>query len=266
MDLKKYPLFFGTIFFISIFLYSCSGQNTPTNNPGSVPGSIPTLIKIGVDPNLANFETIDPAGKIVGFDIDVIKAAGTRAQVQIELVKSNAGLNQVLAMVENCELDGGISAIPISDSIKKRMEISDPYYSSTHVLVVKKGNIKISGLDTLSGMVVGTEAGTPSQDEVENIPAAQPKYYETFFLAFEDLINGNIDAVIADKPRADNYVKIKPNNLKIVGEPFGSVEYGIALCRNQADLLKQINDGLAALKADGSIEKLEKKWLVNIAP
>ncbi len=57
------------------------------------------------------------------------------------------------------------------------------------------------------------------------------------------------------------YVDVKPNDLKIAGDEFGTENLGIAICNQRADLLKKINDGLAAVKADGTLSELQKKWL-----
>jgi ABC-type amino acid transport substrate-binding protein len=69
-----------------------------------------------------------------------------------------------------------------------------------------------------------------------------------------------LDAVIADHPRAWNFVKVKPNNLKIIGEEFGSVPYAIAFCKSQNEILQKLNSSLAEFKKDGALDKLIKKW------
>jgi polar amino acid transport system substrate-binding protein len=261
----KTHLRFITVFLVaSIFFVSCTGQKTPAQAPGpSAQGSI-NIIRIGVDPNLAPFETFDNSkDDFVGFDIDLIKAIGTRAGIKIELVNVKTGFSQLLSSVEKCELDAGISAIPITDDLKQRMDVSEPYFSTNQVLVVKTGNIKISSLDTLSGMVIGTQTGTPSQSEAEKIKSGQTKLYSSYYLAFEDLISANTDAVIADLPRASPYVNLKPNNIKIVGGKFGSLNYAIAVCKAEPDLLQQINDALSGMKSDGTLDKLIKQWSLN---
>jgi ABC-type amino acid transport substrate-binding protein len=266
MDLKNTARIIATIITACIFLSSCASKPSQTPNPTTIAGPALTRIRIGVDPNFAPFETLSPGkNELVGFDIDLIKAISAKTDLQIELVKIITGTDQLLGSIEDCGLDAGISAIPISDNLKKRFDLSDPYYSTNSVVVVKKGNIKISGLDTLSGMVVGTQKDSPGQVDIEKIISAQPELFNTYYLAFDSLANGNIDAIIADSPRAYANVNIKHNNLKIVGEPFGKVEYGIAVCKGKTELLKQINDGLASMKADGSLDKLVKKWLTNIS-
>ncbi len=265
--MKNHSLYITALLMTGFIFVSCTGQSSPTSKSPSDANPAPIAIRIGVDPNLIPFESLDSIkNELVGFDIDVIKAIGVKTNIPIDLIKVKTGFKKVLSSVENCDLDAGISAIPISENLNQKMDFSDAYYSSTQVLVVKKGNIKISGVDTLSGMVIGTESGSSSQAEVEKLLIDQSKLFDTFYLAFEALISGNIDAVIADKPRASLYVKLKPNNIKIVGSELGILNYGIAVCKNKPDLLQQLNQGLASIKADGTLGNLKKKWFSADSP
>jgi polar amino acid transport system substrate-binding protein len=74
-------------------------------------------------------------------------------------------------------------------------------------------------------------------------------------------MNGQINAVVSDNWLALGYVAKNPNALKTAGPMFTSESYGIAVAKGKADLLAKINAGLAAVKADGLIETLSKKWI-----
>lgn len=247
---------------ISIFLAACGVPSSLTGTPSPDPTSALPKLRIGVDASLPPFELPDPStNEPIGLDIDLMKAIAARAGYNVEFVKVN--YNQITTVVGECQVDGGISAIPIMDGLRQQVDLSDPYYTTSQVLVVKAGNITITGLGTLSGSIVGTQAGTLSEIELGKLSAVQPKPYETFAFAFQNLIDGYIDAVIADKPRALSYVNIKPNNLKTVGEEFGSVSYGIAVCKERTGLVQKINEALASLTADGTLKKLTQQWIVG---
>jgi polar amino acid transport system substrate-binding protein len=79
--------------------------------------------------------------------------------------------------------------------------------------------------------------------------------------AFDDLMNGAIDAVVSDNTIASIYVARNPDKLKIAGEPFTQENYGIAVAKNKPELLEKINAGLEAVKSEGLIEELTQKWL-----
>jgi polar amino acid transport system substrate-binding protein len=121
----------------------------------------------------------------------------------------------------------------------------------------------ISGRDDLVGKKVGAQLGTTGAIEAGKIQNVEVKTYDSYDLAFLDLANGQIDAVIADYPTALGFVDKNKDKLMVVGEVFTDESYGIAVCRNQPELLDKINAGLAAVKANGTTGKLEEKWLAE---
>jgi polar amino acid transport system substrate-binding protein len=258
--MKRISFVIVSLLWISTFLAACSGNlggaATPaTSDKGLAPGSL----KIGTNASLAPFETLDMSNNTLGgFDIELIQAIAK--QGGLELAFFNVPSNQVLGGVAQCQYEAGISAIPITDELRQYMLFSDPYYTTGHVVVVKEGNLTIAGREDLAGKTVGVASGSPAAAEILNIPGVQAKVYDSSSLAFQDLINGYIQAVIEDAPHALSYVAIKANNLKIVGDEFSNVQYGIAVCKKRPDLLKKINDGLAAIQAEGAFDKLAKKW------
>lgn len=253
-------------FLIAMVLAACAGGSPTVSAPatggpansGSTDAS--TKLLVGTDATFPPFESLDvPRRKIVGFDVDLMNAIAAKAGLQIEIVGTRYG--ELIAGIAQCQYAAGISAIPITDDLKGQMLFSDSYFTNGQVVVVKKGNLTISGRDTLAGMKVGAWKNTTSELEVGQIPGAQLETYPSAEFAFRDLAEGLIDAVVADKLLALSYVGVKPNNLKIVGDEFTADSYGIAICNQRSDLLKKINAGLAAVKADGTLSKIQKKWL-----
>ena len=227
-------------------------------------GSDSTLveIQIGTDATFSPFETIDMTSKeLSGFDIELMKAIAAREGFKVNF--SNVVYIPLMRGIAQCQYDGGISAIAIIDQLKQQVSFSDPYLTFGQVVVVKKGNLTITGRDQLPDMAVGSQRGSASALEIQKIPGVHLMIYDSFNLAFQDLVNGYIDAVVAGSPRAQSYANIKSNNLKIVGGEFASESYGIAICNQRADLVKKINEGLKAIKADGTLDRLTDKWLKN---
>jgi polar amino acid transport system substrate-binding protein len=257
---KPLTLAIAALLLISFFTTACGIPGDTTQTPGANTSILLPKTTIAVDATLPRFELPganqnDPAG----FDIDLMKNIAAGAGLNIQFVQLS--YERIIDMVGQCQVDMAISAITLNDGLKNQVDVSNPYLTTSQELVAKKGNITITGLDSLTGMTVGALAGSPGQAEIQAIPGAQEKLYPNFFLAFQDLIAGYIDAVIADKFHAAQVVAVKTNNLKLVGKDFGSVNYGIVVCKNKPDLLKKINDGLAAADANGTLKKLARKWL-----
>ena len=259
--MKQFALILAAFLFVHLFVTACDGSLKSTEDPLKST----TKIQIGVDATLPPFEMDgSQPDEVIGFDVDVINAIAERAGLDIELVK--VGYNQVLPFVATCELDGGISAIPVMDAQTQQVDFSDPYFTTGQSVVVKKGNKTLLGQDQLAGMKVGTQTGTLSEIELAKIASIQAQIYENYQLAIQELAGGYIDAVIADQPRAQSFVNIKRNDVKIVGDTFGQVDYAIVTCKTQPELLKKINASLAEVKADGTLDRLAKKWKLSTNP
>lgn len=221
----------------------------------------PVTVKVATNAEFAPFEFVDEKTKeISGFDIDLIKAIGTKAGLEFEIV--NTGFDAMLAGIAGCQYDAAIAAISITPDRQKQDLFSEPYTVAGQTVVIQINNETIKSKDDLKGKTIGAQIGTTGAEEVQKIEGTTLKTYDNYEFAFLDLANGQIDAVVVDNPIADAYVAKNAGKLKTVGNVFTSENYGIAVCKTNTDLQKKINEGLAALKADGSLKALEEKWLV----
>ena len=96
--------------------------------------------------------------------------------------------------------------------------------------------------------------------EAEAIADSTVKVYDTYELAFLDLANGQIDAVIADYPTAVAFVNQNSSRLQVVGDVFTDESYGIAFCKGNTELINQVNAALAELRTEGLIDELVLTW------
>ena len=234
---------------VSLVLAACSsGQST--------------TVKVATDATWPPFEMVDEESKeLIGFDIDLMNVIAERGGFEIEFI--NVAFDPLLAGMGQCQYDAAISAITITEERAQSMAFSDPYFAAGQVVAVQQSTTDITGKDTLSGKTVAAQIGTTGAIEVENIAGATLKTYDDVGLAYQDLINGQVDAVVADDGLARGYIAKNSDFLKIVGEPFTDESYGIAICNTNTELIAQINEGLAKAKSEGVLDDLTEKWLVG---
>ena len=128
-------------------------------------------------------------------------------------------------------------------------------------------------LDDPSPFIVIDGARQGGKSTVVVKPAAHSaKYYPgsltviaaaTESQAIEDMMNGNIDAVVCDSLIASDFVLANKNyqgKMAVVGQPFTQEDIAIAVKKGNATLLDLIDKGLKALQADGSLDTLKRKW------
>jgi polar amino acid transport system substrate-binding protein len=241
---------FIALFATSLILTSCNG--------GAAISGI-SSITVATDATWPPFESINEQSKnIEGMDIDIFNAIAAKENMSVTF--KNVAWDPLLAGMAQGMYDAAISSITITEERKKDMLFSDPYFAAGQLVVVKIDNTAIKGKDTLAGQV-GVQLGTTGDIEVQKIKAATPKPYDDIGLAFQDLMNGQIQAVVCDNPVALLYVGKYSDKLKAVGSVFTDENYGIAVAKGKTDLLKKINDGLKAVKSEGLIDQYAKKWL-----
>jgi polar amino acid transport system substrate-binding protein len=205
---------------------------------------------------------VDEATKeLIGFDIELMEAVAAQAGIQYEFV--NLPFDPMLAGLSECQYDMAIAAITITDERKEQFLFSDPYVDAGQIITVQVGDTSIQGKEDLAGKIVGAQLGTTGEIEAQAIEGVEYKPYDTYDLAFLDLMNGQIDAVIADNPTALGFIAKNPDKIMTVGEVFTNEFYGIAICKDRQDLLDKINPALAAVKESGFIEELAAKYLAG---
>lgn len=244
-------LFLITVILISaVLLSACAPKST-------------TTVKVATDATWPPFEMVDETTKeLTGFDVDMMNAIADKTGLNIEFV--NIGFDPLLAGMAQCQYDAAASALTITPDRQESMLFSDPYLSAGQIVAVQIDNTDIKSKDDLSGKVVGAQIGTTGAYEVEeNIAGATLKTYDSIDLAFLALKNGQIDAVVADEPLALGFVEKFSDSLKIVGERFTDEQYAIAICKTNTDLQAKINEGLAAIKADGTFTELLEKYTLS---
>jgi polar amino acid transport system substrate-binding protein len=219
-------------------------------------------IVVATDATWPPMEYIDADRNIVGFDIDILKAAAKDGGFEVEFI--NQLWDGIFAGLAAGKYDAVISSITITDERKQTMDFSIPYVHCGQILVVKKDNNSVTKIVQLEGKKVGVQIGTTGAGAVKKYPKIGLKEYDEIGLAIEDLANDRLDAVVCDNPIAANYVlqnqKYKPI-LKMSGERFTDEQYGIAVNKGNTEILELINDGLKKIQAKGIDKELEIKWL-----
>ncbi len=223
------------------------------------------VITVATDATWPPFEYVDAESKaIVGFDIDLMQAIAAAEGFEVRIV--NVSWDALLAGVAQGEYDAAISVITITPERQRQMLFSAPYYNAGQVIVVRSDETALQAPSDLAGRRAGAQLGTTGALEIEKVPGALLKTYDTIDLAFLDLLNGQIDAVVVDNPLAQGYVARYAGKLRIVGAPFTDEWYGIAVAPGRTELLERINRGLRQVQNSGQFAAIEQRWLMGTQP
>ena len=215
---------------------------------------------VGTDATFPPFEMMDNDKNLIGFDIELMDMIAEEAGIEIEF--KNTSFDALLAGMTTCQYDMAASAITITEERGETMTFSEPYINAGQAVVVAIDS-DITGVEDLGGEIIGGQLGTTGLMEAEAVPDATIKTYDSYELAFQDVINGQAAAIIIDYPTALAFVEINSTTLKVVGEPFTEEYYGIAMCKTDTELHEKVNAALSTLIAEGKVAELEQKWLAG---
>lgn len=231
--------------------------------PGAfVFGQSEPTITVATDATWPPMEFVNESKQIVGFDIDLLNAAAAAGGFQVKF--QNTAWDGIFAGLANGDYDAVISSVTITDERKKAMDFSIPYINAGQVLIVKSETNGVTTLADLKGKSVGAQIGTTGAMEIQKVSGVNLNTYDEIGLAIEDLANGRIAGVVCDSPTAANFVLQNDNykgKLKIVGKPFTSEYYGVAVHKGNTKVLDMINKGLQVVLDNGTEQRLEAKWL-----
>jgi polar amino acid transport system substrate-binding protein len=177
-----------------------------------------------------------------------------------------AGFNQaVQAGKKNFDFD--INQFSITADRAKAVDFSSPYYSAAQAIITLEDS-KFAGATSLADLKdakIGAQIATTSLKAVDQIaPSTDPLVYDDTTKAAQALQNGQVDAVVADLPSAYYLTSAELDGATIVGQfqpqTGESEKFGLLLSKD-SKLTPCVNLAVDALAEDGSLTKLEEKWL-----
>ncbi len=259
--MKKFGLF-SLFLILTVFIAACGSNSSKSEKETGGKAESSKVYKVGVDTTYPPFE-FKEGNDYKGIDIDLIKAIAKNQGFKIELSPMDFG--GIIPAMQANQLDVAIAGMSITDERKKVVDFSTPYFDAGLTVVVKEDNTSIKSVKDLKGKKVAVKKGTTgakyAQDNASKLGITVVQFNDSPAM-FQEVSNGNADALIEDYPVISYAIAQKDLGLKIVGDRLNGDQYGIAVLKGQnADLLKKIDAGLAELKKDGSYDKIIKTYL-----
>jgi polar amino acid transport system substrate-binding protein len=165
--------------------------------------------------------------------------------------------------------DFDINQISVTDERDRAVDFSDSYYDVNQALVGLAGSpiTKVSSAADLAEYQLGAQVGTTSlqyiQDEIQ--PSKEPRVYDTSNDVVAALNGKQIDGIVVDLPTAFFLVGSgEVKNGAVVGQfpsADGEQEHFGMLFEDGNPLRDCVNEALATLKDEGTLEEIQQQWL-----
>lgn len=262
MTIKKTLLFSV----LTILLSACGGrENNHTTAASSVADSAhgKPILRVATELHYPPFNTANENGQASGFDNELIKAIAQEEGYEVNFVI--VPWSDIFSVLNNNTADVSSAGLTISDARKQQVDFTDPYFYSGQTAIVKKDG-KIKSFDDIKGYKTGVQTDFISDQEWTNNLGFTPenvKKEETVFLNLKDLMNGEVESVLAHSGIADFYVsqyKDKANVILLSNPNSKAYNFAFAVKKGNTELLNKLNDGLKKVRANGTYDKLHAKW------
>jgi polar amino acid transport system substrate-binding protein len=253
---------------LSILIAACSTAATEAPAVTSAPpaSALPDLggreVIVAVENAYPPFNSIDTTSNTgVGWDYDAFTEICKR--LNCKPVFTEAAWDGIFEATAAGQYDVVADGVTITAERKKTVAFSDPYMNITQVMLVRADESRFTDSASLAAdpsLIVATQLGTTNEAKaVEIVGESRVKSFDTFDGAVLALLSGDADAVVLDQEPAKGFIATNEGKLKMLDEKLTSEDLGFVFPQG-SDLIDPVNKALAAMKADGTLDTLYKKW------
>lgn len=217
------------------------------------------VLRVGIDPTYPPFDALVD-GNVAGYDAALAEAIAADLGARVEF--KTLALDTLYDALEAGEVDMLISALPIIPERMDKVRYSTAYYQAGQVLLVRSGDPRITGLQSLQGKIVGVEKGSAADTEARRISrdVAPSMQLRSVYLSADEaltaLVRGELDAVITDGISAQDYLRSQPGTLAVVSPPITDEPYVVAVPALAPALSTSVDSTISRLRASGELDRM----------
>lgn len=220
-------------------------------------------LKVGMSVDYAPYEFFimeNGEKKTVGLDISLVSEIAKDLGVEYEIQEME--FSTICDATRNGIIDLGVSGLSVNEERKEVIDFSNIYFQAEQGILINKNNSEtIKSIDDLKGKKVGAQNGSTQATLAQGIENADVKLLAQVPTLIQDLIAGNLDAVIVELPVADIQAMVH-EELAVAKEKINDTSGGgsaIALPKGQDALLEAVNKTLERLESEGKIQEFYKE-------
>ncbi len=227
-------------------------------------------VRIGIDATYPPFESVNPQGKIVGWEVEYAEELCRRMKVTCTFQSQD--WDGIIPALIAGKFDMIMSSMSITPPRQKLVDFSAPYYFIPPVFMAaasnKSDDVSPAGL---KGRTIGTQSSTTFSNYLEKFHAgSEIKLYPGGDEPQIELANGRLDYTVTSLIVASTFIEKNPGCCRIVAvippnlEIFGPGT-GAAFRKEDADLRAMFDKAVAEVDADGTFKTIADKYFkINI--
>lgn len=234
----------------SLFVMMGSAENAFTT-------IVPGVLTMSTNASFPPYEMTNDDGGFEGIDVEIAGAIAEYLGLTLQI--DDMDFTAALEAAQSGKSDIIMAGVSVTEERLLVMEFSDTYATGIQVIIVPEGSEVTA--ETLGDYMIGTQRGTTgylycSDDFGEDHVVA----YDNGITAVQALLNGQIDCIVIDSAPASEFVAANPG-LTILDTEYVVEEYAIGMAKGNTALQAAINQALADLTEDGTIQAIIDKYI-----
>ncbi|MFK3791863.1 transporter substrate-binding domain-containing protein [Pseudomonas piscis] len=205
------------------------------------------------------------AGDWSGFEPELIKALCERMQAQCPL--KEVAWDGLIPALQSSQIDAILNSLSITEERQQVIDFSAPYYQTPAMWVADQSLELTPTPEGLKGKLIGVQGSTSNATFAKAYygKTSTLRYYTTQDDMLSDLQSGRIDVMLADALTIEPVLQSAAgsglaNKGLAPRDPLFGSGIGVGLRKGDSALQQRIDKALAALKADGTYDKIRSRY------
>ena len=198
--------------------------------------------------------------------MDLIREIGRRKGFDVQIISMT--LDGLVPALVSGNIDAAVSALTITPERAEKVDFTKPYLNAGLTVMTTKDNApKIKSVKDLENKLLCAEIGSSGALVMKRIPGTTVRTFNSAADAFLELNKGGCFAMLNDGPVNKYFLTQKASksmNLTALDFVFSDDFYGMAVQKGNKKLLKELDDALDEMRADGTFQKIYDKWFGDV--
>jgi cystine transport system substrate-binding protein len=215
------------------------------------------VLRVGVLSNYKPFSFNE--GQLKGFDVDVLKRVASILKVELKVQSDGmANLQKKLNSGEISVIANQLLATPEN---RRQFDFISAYAANQLVCVQHEEDSRdFLSLDDLVGKKLGVLANTGVEDQVRGALGKSVLPFQSIDLAFRQLAEKKLDAVLEESLIADYYIERDGLPIKVTSPFSPLLSSGWAVRKGNKALVRTLSEAVQKLLGDGSFKSISARW------
>lgn len=259
----------------ALALAGCGGSGAPAAGSAAADAATDegyTLVSdgkltIGTSAEYEPFEYMED-GEYKGFDLELAQAIADDLGLDLQI--ENVDFDTIVpGVASGAKYDIGIAAITATPEREDEVDFTDSYYMDDQAIVTMADNADITGdnyaeaLDA-EGVKIAVQSGSTAEAFAkENFPNATLVPFKNATDCFAAVQSDQADALVTNRSVAAQLVATSFSNEQVIKQVSTGEEYAIAVNKDNTALKDAINESIAKLTEDGTVDALMEKYNIK---